>query len=385
MTGQEAKINPIMENISSFIVMDILDRAKELESQGIEVIHLEVGEPDFDVSQCVGNAVTSSVNNKNTHYTHSLGDIQLRKEISEFYRRTYSVEVSPEQILLTSGSSPAIMLVMLLLAHKDAEIVVSNPGYSCYKNIAMAMGCKPRFVDVDDSTGFVYSKEKLDKVVNKNTVAIVVNSPMNPTGTLLDEDSFKLVSSYGIPVISDEIYHGLVYEGKEHSILEYTDNAFVLNGFSKRYAMTGLRLGYVIAPKSYMRNLQILQQNMFICAPSISQDAAIEALRNGEDDVKKRNVIYNERRLYLLQRLRSLGFVIETEPQGAFYVFANAKKFTKDSYKFAFDVLENAHVGITPGIDFGSNGEGYLRFCYANSMENIKKGMDRLEEYLKQI
>ncbi|MEE1541339.1 MAG: aminotransferase class I/II-fold pyridoxal phosphate-dependent enzyme, partial [Paludibacteraceae bacterium] len=188
-----------------------------------------------------------------------------------------------------------------------------------------------------------------------------------------------------VPIISDEIYHGLVYNGRARSVLEFTDNAFVLNGFSKRYAMTGMRLGYIIAPEKYMRSLQILQQNLFICAPSTAQKAGVAALRHSEGDVDKRREIYDERRRYMIDRLRDMGFVIESEPQGAFYVFCNAKRFTDDSLKFAFDVLENAHVGITPGVDFGTMGEGYVRLSYANSLDNIKEGLDRLERYLKNL
>ena len=198
----------------------------------------------------------------------------------------------------------------------------------------------------------------------------------------MDESFLKEVASLGVPIISDEIYHGLVYEGRAHSILEYTDKAFVLNGFSKRFAMTGLRLGYLIAPKSCMRSLQKLQQNLFICASSIAQQAGIAALRQADTDVERMKHIYDERRRYMITRLREMGFKIKVEPQGAFYIFADARKFTADSYRFAFDVLENAHVGITPGIDFGTGGEGYVRFSYANSLENIQTGLDRISQYL---
>ena len=183
-------------------------------------------------------------------------------------------------------------------------------------------------------------------------------------------------------MISDEIYHGLVYEGRARSILEFTDQAFVLNGFSKRFAMTGLRLGYVIAPKSCMRALQKLQQNLFICAPSIAQQAGIAALRYAAPDVERMRATYDERRRYMIGRLREMGFGIQVEPKGAFYIFADARKFTKDSYKFAFEVLEQAHIGITPGIDFGTGGEGYVRFSYANSLENIREALDRLNRFL---
>jgi len=193
----------------------------------------------------------------------------------------------------------------------------------------------------------------------------------------------KELTTTGITIISDEIYHGLVYKGRAHSILEFTENAFVLNGFSKLYAMTGLRLGYVIAPKEFVRTMQKIQQNLFICAGSTAQRAGIAALRNAGTDIRKMKETYDKRRKFLLKRLPELGFNIKVAPTGAFYIFVNAKHISTDSYKLAFEILENAHVGVTPGIDFGNNGEGFLRFSYANSLENLKEGMDRLEKYLK--
>ncbi|MBM4308029.1 MAG: aminotransferase class I/II-fold pyridoxal phosphate-dependent enzyme, partial [Deltaproteobacteria bacterium] len=184
-------------------------------------------------------------------------------------------------------------------------------------------------------------------------------------------------------IISDEIYHGLVYEGKAHSILEFTERAFVINGFSKLYAMTGWRLGYLIAPREFVRPMQKIQQNLFISASSFAQWGALAGLKEAEQDIQKMVETYDQRRRYLIQRLKEMGFGITVEPTGAFYVLANAKRFSKDSYKLAFDILQEAKVGVAPGIDFGSNAEGYLRFCYANSMENIVEGMSRLEKYLE--
>ena len=186
-------------------------------------------------------------------------------------------------------------------------------------------------------------------------------------------------------IVSDEIYHGLVYEGQAHSILEFSDHAFVLNGFSKQFAMTGLRLGYVIAPKLFIRPMQKLQQNFFISANAMVQKAGIAALIEAREDVARMKSIYNERRRFMISRLKEIGFGISVEPTGAFYVFANAKHISNDSYALAFDILEKAHVGVTPGIDFGANGEGYLRFSYANSMENLKIGLDRVAGYLKEF
>jgi aspartate/methionine/tyrosine aminotransferase len=202
---------------------------------------------------------------------------------------------------------------------------------------------------------------------------------------LLSEGTMRAIARFSPYVISDEIYHGLVYEGREHSILEYTDQAFVLNGFSKLYAMTGLRLGYLIAPERFIRPIQKMQQNFFICASSLAQRAGIAALQDTAQDVAEMKRIYNQRRQVMIRRLKEIGFGITIEPTGAFYVFANARHISGDSYKLAFDILEKAHVGVTPGIDFGKNGEGYLRFSYANSMENIEEGLDRIEQYLKNM
>jgi len=213
---------------------------------------------------------------------------------------------------------------------------------------------------------------------------LFINSPMNPTGGLIHEKTFRELAELPLPIISDEIYHGLVYDEKAHSILEYTDNAFVINGFSKRFAMTGLRLGYIIAPEKHIRALQILQQNLFICAPSTAQAGGIAAIHSAGNDIEIMRNTYNERRIYMLHRLQNMGFVVHAEPKGAFYIYCDARKFTSDSLSFALEVLEKAHVGITPGIDFGTNGEGFIRLSYANSIENIKTGMDRLEAWLKE-
>ncbi len=221
--------------------------------------------------------------------------------------------------------------------------------------------------------------------ITKKTRAILINSPSNPTGNLLSVERMKAIAQFSPFVISDEIYHGLVYEDQDHSILEFREDAFVLNGFSKLFAMTGFRLGYLIAPKQFIRPIQKIQQNFFISANSMAQMAGIVALKEAWGDVARMIRIYDERRRYMIARLKKMGFGITREPTGAFYVFANAKHISNDSYRLAFDILDNAHVGVTPGIDFGKNGEGYLRFSYANSMENIAEGLDRLECYLKEM
>lgn len=378
-------MNPQLDSMTPFLVMEVLERAQQMEQEGASIIHLEVGEPDFDMPACVADAAQRAIAEGKTHYTHSLGDRQLRETIAAFYQSEYGVEVDPGCIVLTSGSSPAILMALMTLCGAGDEVMISNPGYPCYKNFILACHARAVEVPVSAADGFQYDVAEVERARTPRTKALFVNSPMNPAGTLVSADTFRRLVDTGIPLISDEIYHGLVYGGRAHTVLEFTDRAFVISGFSKRFAMTGMRLGYIIAPREYIRPLQILQQNLFICAPSVSQHAAVAALTAAAPDVQAMCKVYNERRLYMLQRLRDMGFVVEAEPQGAFYIFVNARRFTSDSYRFAFDVLEKAHVGITPGVDFGSGGEGYVRFSYANSMENIREGMDRLEEYLKKL
>ena len=373
------------ESITPFIVMEVLERAREMEALGIDIIHLEVGEPDFDIPNAVKAATRSALDEGLTHYTHSLGDPGLREAIAQHYLDTYGVSVKPDQVVVTSGTSPAMMLVFAALLEGGQEVIISDPGYACYPNFISFLGGVPVRVPVYEKDGFEFGPDAIRARISDKTKAILINSPSNPTGNLLSESTMRAIAQFRPFIVSDEIYHGLVYSGREHSILEYTDHAFVLNGFSKLYAMTGLRLGYLIAPERFIRSIQKMQQNFFICASSLAQRAGIAALQDTASDVAEMKRIYNERRLFMIRRLKEMGFGITIEPTGAFYVFANARHISGDSYKLAFDILEKAHVGVTPGIDFGKNGEGYLRFSYANSLENIEEGLDRIERYLKNM
>ena len=372
------------EDLSAFMVMEVLERAREMERQGENIIHLEVGEPDFDVPSAVKKATYRALEEGATHYTHSLGDMELREAISDHYLDAYGVVVRPEQVVVTSGTSPAMMLAFAVLLERGEEVIVSDPAYACYPNFIKFLGGVPARVPVYEQNGFQYRVSAIEERINQKTRAILINSPSNPTGCLISPADMKAIAGLSPYIISDEIYHGLVYEGQEHSILEFTDRAFVLNGFSKLYAMTGYRLGYLIAPPQFIRPIQKMQQNFFICAGSLAQRAGIAALKESDAEVEEMKRIYNRRRKFMIKRLRELGFSIAVEPTGAFYVFANARSLSSDSYRLAFDILEKAHVGVTPGVDFGKNGEGYLRFSYANSMENIAEGLNRLEQYLKE-
>jgi len=371
------------KEIPPFIVMDVLEKAQELERKGEHIIHLEVGEPDFDTPECINEAGYRAICEGKTHYTHSMGLIELREAIAEDYWNKYRVKISPEQVLVASGTSPAMVLLFSALLDAGDEVILSNPYYPCYPNIIRFVDGVPIFIEVMEEEGFQYLPEMIEEKLSPKVKGIMINSPANPTGNIMSGERMGKIARFSTYIISDEIYHGLVYKGETHSILEFTERAFVINGFSKLYAMTGWRLGYLIAPKEFIRPMQKIQQNLFISASSFSQWAALAALQSADEDVQKMVETYDQRRRYLIPRLKELGFGITVEPTGAFYILANAKQFSKDSYRLAFDILQEAKVGVAPGIDFGSNAEGYLRFCYANSMENIVEGMDRLGRYLE--
>jgi aspartate/methionine/tyrosine aminotransferase len=347
------------------------------------VIHLEVGEPDFDTPEPIKEACLRAIREGQTHYTHSLGLVPLREAICEHYAEKYSVAVSPDQVLVTSGTSPAMLLLFSALLEPGDEVILPNPYYPCYPNFISYVGGKSVLVDTEEKEGFQYLPAAIKKKTTPQTKGIIINSPSNPTGIVMDKKRMEEIASLSPPIISDEIYHGLVYKGEEHTMLEFTDRCFVLNGFSKLYAMTGWRLGYLIAPQEFIRPMQVMQQNLFISPNSFVQWAGIAALREAHKEVEEMKEIYNRRREFMLSRLRELGFGVVVEPTGAIYILANARKYATDSYRLAFDILEKAGVGVTPGIDFGSGAEGFLRFSYANSLENIEEGMERLEKYLE--
>jgi aspartate/methionine/tyrosine aminotransferase len=371
--------------IPPFIVMEVMEKASAMERQGEDIIHLEVGEPDFDTPECVKEAAIRAIREGKTHYTHSLGLLELREAIAEQYHKQYGVEVSPDQILVTSGTSPGMLLLFMSLLEPGEEVILPNPYYACYPNFVRMVEGKPVFAKVYEEEGFQYRPEEINPLIGPRTKAIFVNSPANPTGNLTPPDRMKAIADLGKTVVSDEIYHGLVYEGKEHSILEFTRKAMVINGFSKLYAMTGWRLGYLIVPPEFIRPLQKMHQNFFISANAFVQWAGIAALKEAEADVKRMKNLYNARRKFIIGKLKELGLGITVEPTGAFYVLANARRYSMNSFELAFDILEKAKVGCTPGIDFGSNAEGYLRFSYANSIENIEEAMKRLGRYLQEV
>ena len=391
-------MNSALEQMTPFLAMDIREQARALERKGADIIHLDVGEPDFNVHPLVVDAMKDALDRNQTHYTDSFGDLELREAICRFYRREYGVDVTPDRVLVTGGSSPALLLALQVLCDVGDEVLLSDPGYPCYRDFSLAVHARPVALPTAAADGFQPDPDAVAAAITSRTRALFVNSPSNPAGTLAEPERLAALAklcpgdSENAPVVlSDEIYHGLTYGGsRAHTILEYPDNAFVVNGFSKRFAMTGLRLGYVIAPTRFLPALRILQQNLFICAGSVAQRAGLAAMRLLLGEHAKSSAFlkseaemraeYDARRIFMLERLRDIGMSVTVEPKGAFYVFADARRYTKDVLSFAQNLLTRASVGVTPGTDFGSQGQGFLRFSYACPIPRIREAFNRMAE-----
>ena len=364
--------------------MDVLERALEMERSGVDVVHMEVGEPDFTVAPKVKERAAEAIMEGLNKYSPSYGIPELREAIACFYRKRYGVDLNPERIFITPGSSPALMAAIRMLAEDYGErIAFTDPGYPCYKNMVRFFGLKEVSVKVFEDTGF---EPRPDQI--RDADVLIINSPANPTGSVLSlaelEEIVEVARDRNLGIISDEIYQGIEYEEKAHSILEVYDRAVVINGFSKFFAATGWRLGWIIVPEDKIRLFQCIAQNLFICAPTPLQYAAVECFTEESLKVYRSYVEeYRRRRDYLIPALKDLGFGVNYTPQGAFYVFARVDAFTNDSFSFAMEALEKAKVAITPGKDFGENlTHLYVRFSYATSLEDIRKAVKRLREWL---
>ena len=383
---KKTKANPRFsrraEAVTPFLAMEVLERAKEMEAGGRDIVYLCVGEPDFPSPATACEAAIRAIREGETTYTHSLGLPELREAIAGHYALRYGVAVDPGRIIVSSGTSPLMFLLFSALLDNGDEILLADPCYSCYPNFIRFPGGNPCFLRTREEDGFQPRPEEVRGRITPRTRGVLVNSPSNPAGSVLPPAWLEELASLPIPLISDEVYHGLTYEGEERSALEFDPDAFVFGGFSKTFAMTGWRLGYLIVPPSSVRVLQTLHQNFMISANHFVQRAGIAVLREGRRDVEIMRDAYDQRRRHIVERLRALGFGVRRMPQGAFYVLADARSIDPDSLKLAMEILEATGVAVTPGIDFGEGAQGYLRFSYANSTENIDKALDRLKEYL---
>jgi aspartate/methionine/tyrosine aminotransferase len=375
-----------LELLEPFLAMEVMERAAAMEREGARVMHLELGEPDFAPPEAVVEACVRAVRSGETRYTDSRGMLELREAIAADCERRFGVRPDPDRVLVTSGTSPAMLLVFSLLVNPGDEVILAAPHYPCYPNFIRYCGGVPVVVPTLAAEGFALDPRAVAEAITSRTRAIVTSSPANPSGAIQSRETLEALAALGPPLISDEIYDGLVYDGaRATSALEISERAFVLDGFSKRYAMTGFRLGYLIAPDWARRPLQIMQQNLFISANHFVQRAGIAALEHGGPHVERMRVAYEARRDRLVDGLRALGFGVPHRPPGAFYVLADASRFDTDSRRLAFALLERAQVGATPGIDFGPEAEGMLRFTFAVGEDTIDTALARLSEALPAI
>jgi (5-formylfuran-3-yl)methyl phosphate transaminase len=369
--------------VTPFLAMEVMERAKVLEAQGRDIVYLCLGEPDFPTPAPVIEAAIRSLRSGETTYTHSLGHIELREEIAAFYRRRYGLAIDPGRIIVSSGTSPLMLLLFAALLNEGDEIIVPDPSYACYPNFIRFVGGVPRLLRTREEHGFQPEPAEVRASISSRTRGVLINSPSNPAGSVIPASRLAELAALPVPLISDEIYHGLTYEGEERSALEFSPDAFVLGGFSKAYAMTGWRLGFLIAPSQCIRVLQSMHQNFLISANNFVQFAGIAALRDCGAYVARMREEYDRRRRMIVGRLRDLGLGVRKIPEGAFYVLADARHISADSRALAREILESTGVAVTPGIDFGEGAEGFLRFSYANSPENIGKALDRLGTFFR--
>ncbi|HTO07887.1 MAG TPA: aminotransferase class I/II-fold pyridoxal phosphate-dependent enzyme [Myxococcota bacterium] len=371
------------ESVVPFLAMEVMERAFALERAGARVIHLEIGEPEAAPPAAAQAAAARSLRDEPARYTDSRGLVELREAIAAERATRSGVTLDPERVLVTAGTSPAILLAFTYLLDPGDEVVLGTPHYACYPNLIRAVGGVPVLVPTEARDGYRLDPERVRARLTPRTRAILVASPANPTGAVQARADLEALHGLGLPLVSDEIYDGLVYDGaRVTSPLELGDDAFVLDGFSKRYAMTGFRLGHLIAPASAARTLRSLAQNLFTSVASFVQRAGIAALSEGAATVAELRRTYAARRGVLMRGLQELGFEVPVTPRGAFYVFADARRFDLDSRRLASDLLERAHVAVTPGVDFGEAGEGWLRFSCTASDADLAEALERLRNAL---
>lgn len=377
-----------MQGISPFYVMELLQRAKQLERQGRDIIHMEIGEPDFATPKTVVEAAQAFLRKGDVKYTAAAGLPELREAIADYYRQHYAVNVAKERIFVTPGASGAFLLALGATLNPGEEVLMADPCYPCNDNFVRLFDGRTRFVDVGADTRYQLNAELIGQYWQENTKGVVMASPSNPTGTVVEnavlEQAIHQTETRQGCFYSDEIYHGLVYDVTPASALQYSDNAFVINSFSKFFGMTGWRVGWLVAPEAFIDPVERLAQNLFISTPTHSQYAALASFTpENMQELERRRIEFARRRDFLYENLPRLGFKIECKPEGAFYIYANCSELTDDSFQFAKDLLEAEGVAVTPGKDFGQNNNNlYIRFAYTASVARMAEALNRLERFI---
>lgn len=375
--------------IAPFHVMSLLARAQALEQAGHDVIHLEIGEPDFTTAEPIVRAGQAALAAGHTRYTAARGLPALRQAISGFYRSHYGLDIDPERILVTPGGSGALLLASSLLVDPGRHWLLADPGYPCNRHFLRLVEGGAQLVPVGPDTAYQLTPSLVEQHWNADSVGALVASPANPTGTELSADELaalsKTLHARGGHLVVDEIYHGLTYGLDAPSVLQVDDSAFVLNSFSKYFGMTGWRLGWLVAPPAAVPDLEKLAQNLYISASSIAQHAALACFSAESMAIfEQRREAFRQRRDFLLPALRELGFRIEVEPQGAFYLYADVSAFTDDAQAFCAHFLETEHVAFTPGLDFGFHrANQHVRLAYTQEVPRLQEAVARIARGLQ--
>jgi len=377
-----------IEGMTSFKVVDFLEAAVKMEAQGRDVVRMEAGEPAFPTAPAIIEAASAALRDERTFYTPSLGIIELREAIAGFYQTRYGLSIPAERVVVTTGSSAALGLICDLIINPGDGLQLTDPGYPCNANFVRRAGGEPQLIPVDANNAYQLTPEAVAAHWQANTVGVLVASPSNPTGEMLSRENQcginDVVASHNGVLIMDELYHGLVYDQQESSILEINNDAMVINSFSKYFGMTGWRLGWMVVPEDALEPVNIMAQNFYISPPSIAQYAALGAFEPATIEIMEaRRAEFRQRRDYLVPALRELGFSIPNMPAGAFYIYAGIEKLADDSEAFCWDMLERAEVAFTPGTDFGEHlARQHVRFSYTQPMDRLELAVERLGKAL---
>jgi len=375
--------------IAPFHVMEVQTAARALEAAGRTVIHMEIGEPDFPTPEPVVAAAQRAIAGGRLYYTSALGLPALREAIARHYADHYGVTIAPERVIVTSGSSAALLLVLALLVDRDERILLADPGYPCNRHFVRILEGEPAAIPVDAGTNYQLTADLVERHWDARTRGVLVASPSNPTGTLLPRDEMRRIAAAverrGGRLIVDEIYLGLSYDEPPRSVLDFAPDAFVVSSFSKYFNMTGWRLGWVVAPEKHVRDLEKLAQNLYISPAAPSQYAALACFEPRTLEIlESRRLAFKARRDFLVPALRSLGFGVPVNPGGGFFVYADSSAFDDDSERFCSRALQGAGVAFTPGIDFGVHrASRHVRLAYTVEMAKLEEGVARLRRHLQ--
>jgi aspartate/methionine/tyrosine aminotransferase len=378
-----------MADIAPFEAVELLAKARQLEAQGRSIIHMEVGEPDFPTPMPIIEAGMASLKRGDIYYTSALGIPALREAISGWYTTRYRVTVPPERIIVTTGGSGALLLALGVLLSPGDEVLMGDPSYPCNRHFVRALEGKAWLLPTGPQQAYQLTAHMVERNWSNRTMAVMLASPSNPTGTMIAESEMRaiadMVHARGGRLIVDEIYHGLTYGYDATTALSMSDEVFVLNSFSKYFQMTGWRLGWLVVPESYVRDVEKLAQNLFIAPPTVAQHAALAAFCPETLTITEaRRTEFQRRRDFLLPALTKLGFAIPVKPVGAFYLYADCSRLCTNTFTLAEGLLYRAGVAMTPGRDFGVHSpEQYMRITYTTSMENLQEGVERIERFLQ--